>query len=337
VRLLARPLAGGRVGVVGTALADRDEALASLRRELLVAAPLALLAAAALAYAFAAGALRPVERMRRRAAAISAEPGEERLPVSPAHDELRSLAVTLNAMIDRLRQAALKERRFAADASHELRTPLALLRTEVDLALDGERPRAELVEALRSASEQTERLTRLTEDLLLLARADDDRLALSLEPVAADELLARMQRRFAPAAARAGRRLETSCPPDLRLVADAAALERALVNLVANALQHGAGTITLSASASAPQLRVCDEGHGEACAELLQRFRRGPASAAGGSGLGLALVAAIARAHGGSAGVASDADGFGAWISLPRSAREAADARATPLAASPRR
>jgi signal transduction histidine kinase len=316
VRLLVVPAGAGRLAVAGTALADRDEALASLRRELLLALVLVIGSAAALSYAFAATALRPVERMRRRAATISAQPGGGRLPVPAADDELGRLGSTLNLMIDRMRAAVDRERRFAADASHELRTPLALLRTELDLALDGEHPHDELVAALRSASEETERLIRLTDDLLLLARADDDRLALHPTPLDPAVVAQRTADRFAAAAAAQGRAILVRSAPGLEFRADEPALERALSNLVANALQHGRGEVVIEASGAPPQLRVHDGGVAPATDELFRRFHRGSAPSAPGSGLGLAIVAAVAEAHGGSAGVTTAGGHTTAWIAL---------------------
>jgi two-component system OmpR family sensor kinase len=317
VRGIAYPLGNGRIGVVGTALADRNEALGSLRRELALAAPVAIVIAGLIAYAFAAAALRPVEAMRRRAELISAGNVDERLPAVRARDELARLGETLNSMIDRLCEAAARERRFAADASHELRTPLALLRTELELALDGEQPRGELVSALRSAADETERLIRLSEDLLLLARADDDQLALRLRPVDVGALLDRLAHRFRPLADDVGRCIEIRSPQGLELTADEATLERAVANLVANALQHGAGTITLEGVMAPPQVRVRDEGsEHEPPSDLFERFRRGPGAAPGGTGLGLAIVAAIASAHGGTAGTTTQHGGFEAWITL---------------------
>ena len=322
VRILAERLDGGpRIGVVGVALADRDEALAALRRDLLIAAPFALLAAALATYALAAMALRPVETMRRRAAEISVTRGDERLPLPAAHDELFRLGETLNAMIERLQAAVARERRFAADASHELRTPLALLRTEIDLALDGERPREELIAALVSAGEETDRLTRLAEDLLLLARADENQLVVDARPVVAGELFDEVVRPFGPAAEALDRPIRCVDPDGLVIDVDRAAIGRALANLVGNALQHGAGQIELRATAEPLELHVIDEG-GTASdpAPLFERFRRG-SGAAGGTGLGLAIVAAIAEAHGGAAGAASSAGRFDAWIRLPTGAR----------------
>jgi signal transduction histidine kinase len=316
VRLLVVPAGGGRLAVAGTALADRDEALTALRRELLLALALVIGGAAVLSYAFAAAALRPVEDMRRRAATITAQDGDGRLPVPAADDELGRLGRTLNEMIDRMRAAVDRERRFAADASHELRTPLALLRTELDLALDGEHPHDELVAALRSASEETERLIRLTDDLLLLARADDDRLA--LRPTKLDPAIVaqRTADRFAPVAAEQRRAIVVRSPPGVRVTADEPALERALSNLVANALQHGQGEIVIETSGAPPQLRVRDGGDAPATDELFRRFQRGSAPTTPGSGLGLAIVAALAEAHGGSAGVTTADGHFTAWIAL---------------------
>ncbi len=319
VRVLAGPLGIGlgQVGVVGVSLSDRNEALAALRDELFLAALVQVVIGTLLAYALAAAALRPVEAMRARAAEISASRGVRRLPVPVARDELSLLGETLNLMIDRLQSAVERERRFAADASHELRTPLALLRTEIDLALDGARPRDELVSALQSAGEETDRLTRLADDLLLLARADEDQLALQPGPVPVADLLAQVAGRFAAAAQAQGRSLRTSCPDGLTVVVDRVALDRGLSNLLANALQHGAGAIEMFATVEPLMLHVTDEGDAVPDpASLFERFRRGSASA-DGSGLGLALTSAIAQAHAGSAGVTSTAGCFDAWIRLP--------------------
>ncbi|HYA09500.1 MAG TPA: histidine kinase dimerization/phospho-acceptor domain-containing protein, partial [Gaiellaceae bacterium] len=190
--------------VVARSLEPREETLKRLFRELLIAGPLALLLASLAGYVLAAAALRPVEAMRRRAAAVTAaRPG--RLPVPPAKDEVSRLATTLNDMLARLQGAFEHERRFVSDASHELRTPLALLRTELELALRRPRSQAELEQALRSAAEETERLSRLAEDLLLIARADQGALPIRRERVPAAELLAPVAARFATRARQLGR------------------------------------------------------------------------------------------------------------------------------------
>ena len=179
LRLLARPVrSDGRpaILVVGESLAQRERALGSLHALLLVGGPLALLIASAIGYAIASAALRPVERMRRHAEAVTAAQTSERLPVPPGNDEIARLGRTLNEMLARLEVAFKRERAFVSDASHELRTPLAILRTELELALRGEHTREELEDALRSAAEESERLSQLADDLLVIARSDQGRL-----------------------------------------------------------------------------------------------------------------------------------------------------------------
>ena len=147
-RLLVTPVDDALVLVVGASLEDRDEALAELLTQLLVAGPLALLLAAFAGYFVAGAALRPVETMRRRAEEVSSDRAGQRLPLPAARDEIRRLGETLNAMLGRLEAGFARERRFIADASHELRTPLALLRTELELALRQPRTQEELGRAL---------------------------------------------------------------------------------------------------------------------------------------------------------------------------------------------
>ena len=181
---------------VGTSLEDRNQALSNLRALLLVGEPMALLLAALAAYAVIGAALRPVEAMRTRAAAISAEDLGQRLPLSAGRDELRRLGETLNEMLVRLEDGLVRERAFVADASHELRTPLTMLKTELEL-MKRERPAgAAFDEALSSAIGDTDRLARLTDDLLLLARGDRDRLPLNLKTVPIADLLAGVAARY---------------------------------------------------------------------------------------------------------------------------------------------
>ena len=161
--------------VVGESLEQRRRALEGLHTLLAIGGPLALLVASLAGYAVAAAALRPVERMRRRAAELTGE-AEGRLPVPPSRDEIARLGDTLNAMLGRLQAVLARERSFVSDASHELRTPLAILRTELELALRGHSTRDELEDAVRSAAEETERLNQLADDLLVIARSDQGRL-----------------------------------------------------------------------------------------------------------------------------------------------------------------
>jgi two-component system OmpR family sensor kinase len=326
-RLLATPVeTGGErlVVVVGSAVDDRDEALASVAALLLIGGPIALVLASLAGYGLAAAALRPVEAMRRRAAAISARSPGQRLPVPAGEDEVARLGATLNAMLGRLEEALARERRFVSDAGHELRTPLALLKSELELALRQPRTHEELERALRSAAEETDRLAQLAEDLLLIARSDDGKLPVRLSRISVEDVLEGIVDRFARRATDSGRRLEADSPPGLRVVADPLRLQQALGNLVENALRYGNGTVRLAAGErdGRVELHVTDEGEGFAAAFLpraFERFSRADAARSrGGTGLGLAIVEAIASAHGGTAH-AANAPGGGAdvWISLP--------------------
>jgi two-component system OmpR family sensor kinase len=324
LRLLAQPVgAGGRVVVVGVALAQRERALETLTGALLIGGPLALLLASAAGYALAAGSLRPVESMRRRAATISAADPDARLPLPAAHDEIRRLGHTLNEMLARLAEARRHERAFVADASHELRTPLAILQGELELAAAGDPDRDELVRVVASATEETDRLVALAEELLALARLDEEGLTVRARPVAARELLEEVTAAFAPRAAAEGRTLVVVAPAGVVALGDALQLRQALDNLVDNALRYGGGTIRLDARAGDEhvELRVRDEGAGFPPGLLeraFDRFARGEGERRAGAGLGLSIVAAVAAAHGGSAHAANAPGGGGeVWIVLP--------------------
>jgi two-component system OmpR family sensor kinase len=266
-RVLLTPARTGGVLAVGTSLDDRDEALANLSTELLLVGAIALGLAGVGGYVVARAATRPV--------------------------------------LERLRRGLARERRFVADASHELRTPLTSLRAELDLALRRPRSSEELLAAVASAGEEVERLRRLADDLLVLARADEEGLELRRERLAARELLESVRRRFEASALGAGRELEVRAP-ELELVGDRLRLEQAVGNLVDNALRHGKGAVRLEAAAvdRIVRLAVCDEGAGipqQHEPRAFERFTRADDARAGeGTGLGLAIVDAIARAHGGT-------------------------------------
>ncbi|HZE33591.1 MAG TPA: HAMP domain-containing protein [Actinoallomurus sp.] len=150
----------------------QHEAIDDLRRELLTALPIVFVIATIGAYLLATATLRPVERMRAQAAAVTEDTPDRRLDVPPSRDEIARLAATLNDMLDRLQAALDRERQFIADAGHELRTPLSMLHAEIELALRHPRDATDLRAALVSAQEETVGLVRLTEDLLLPARTD---------------------------------------------------------------------------------------------------------------------------------------------------------------------
>ncbi len=323
--LAVQDTSNGTVDVVARSLEPRAESLDHLRHELVIFLSLALVAASVGGYALTAGALRPVETLRRRAETITA--GETAsLPLPRARDEISRLAVTLNDMLARLQAAVEHERRFVADASHELRTPLALLRTELDLALRRPRSHEELTDALRSAGEETERLSRLAEELLLIARSDQGTLPIRREPVDANALLRSVAERFAGRADALGRVIRVA-PATADIDVDPLRVEQALSNLFDNALTYGDGPVELAVEADGDlvTLHVRDAGTGfppdfrERAFDRFSRANQAPGH--GGAGLGLAIVDLIAHAHGGSAGLANRAGGGAdVWIALPRSA-----------------
>ena len=305
-RLLAVPVDRG-VLVVGATRENRAETLSSLRDAFLIGGSIAVLLSGLGGYLLAGAALRPIEAMRRRAAEISASSLDERLPVPPANDEVARLGETLNEMLARLEDGLERERRFVTDASHELRTPLAMLRTELELALRRARSPEELEQSIRSAAAETDRLSRIAEDLLLLARAEEGSLPLRPEPTDLADVLETVRTRFDARAELEGRalRIDADGSPVARV--DRLRLEQALGNLVDNALRHGEGAVTISAAAqgSTVELHVLDEGAGFPdgfAAKAFEPFSRA-VPAGDGSGLGLAIVATIVRAHGGEVAV----------------------------------
>lgn len=293
----------GQVLLVGTALDDVDDALDKVLTQLLVGGPLALALASTLGYVVAGSALRSIERMRQRAAAISADSSKDRLPLPAARDELHRLGRTLNAMLDRLDDGLDRERRFVAEASHELRTPLALLRMELDLALSRPRDADELRAALRSASEEVDRLTRLSEQLLALASTGAGAAPGDEPGLDVGDLLEAVAARFATVAGRRERSVSVSCDGSLRARADRAKIDQVLSNLVDNALRHGSGDVRLSARCECGRvvLRVRDGGAGldaDVAERAFDHFSRGPGDRSGdGHGLGLAIVRAVVDEH----------------------------------------
>jgi signal transduction histidine kinase len=297
--------------VVATAISKHkhDEALRELLLQLAIADLATLAAASAVGYGTARAALNPVERYRRAAEEAVAAPV---LPVDPSRDdEVTRLGHTFNALLDRVAQANARERQFLADASHELRSPLALMRTEIEVALL--RPRSETEQdAFSSLRGQVERLIDLSNALLDLEELrGSDHLALAEVEVA--DLLEDTASHYRSTVADAGRRLATSAPSALTVRWQPRWLDLALGNLVSNALRHGRGTITVAAvlvegtGDRQVELSVCDEGPGfpeDFVDRAFDRFARAEASrSTPGTGLGLALVHAVATAHRGTVAI----------------------------------
>jgi two-component system, OmpR family, sensor kinase len=325
IRLLATPVDAQDhhlVVVVGASLAARDQALADLGTLLVFGGIGALLLASLAGYGLAAAALRPVEAMRRRAASISTDRLDERLPLGRGGDELHRLGTTLNEMLARLEAGLERQRAFTADASHELRTPLTMLKTELELIARDRPTGADLNGAVGAAVDEADRLSRLIDDLLVLARGESDQLALDREELAVAELLEAVRARYEQPGH--DRLITVAAADGLVVHADAARLRQALGNLVDNALRYGESPIQLEAIVREDrvELHVRDAGPGFPpwfVASALDRFTRADHGRAdGGAGLGLAIVDAIARGHGGTvhAGNATDR-GADVSIALP--------------------
>lgn len=333
VRLLAAPVrAQGQrlVVVVGQSTEQRDRALSNLTNVLLLGGPVALVLASLAGFALTGAAFRPVEAMRRRAATISATDLDSRLPPAGGNDELGRLGRTLNEMLDRIQRSVVRERTFVSDASHELRSPLAALRTELQL-MARDRPTGRALQAATgSAIEETDRLGRLADDLLLLTRADYHRLALRKEAVASAEMLDAVAERARRRASPAGPRITVSDPGATRVHADRDRVEQALDNMLGNALRYAAVEIKVTARVreDSVELHVLDDGPGFPAgfiSHAWERFTRTDAARTDdGAGLGLSIVRTIAELHGGHANAANrPTGGADVWICLPREPAEA--------------
>jgi signal transduction histidine kinase len=315
------------VVVVGVSLADRNSALSALQKLLFVGGPIALLIACAAGYTVAAKALAPVERMRKRAARMSRFESHERLPVPPSRDEIQRLGETLNGMLARVEEVLERGRAFVAGASHELRTPLTILQLELDDALTGDYSREDLQAAINSAREEVQRLTSLTEELLVIAQSDQRRLPLNRERFEVHEVMRAIAQRYAHLDELVGREVTVRPNGALFLEADIHRIDQALSNMINNALRFGEGRVELRANERGGniELHVVDQGPGfppEFLPRAFERFSRAdPARSRGATGLGLAITRAIAEAHQGRA-MAENRPGGGAhvWLTLPASA-----------------
>jgi signal transduction histidine kinase len=304
VRLLAVPLRlhGEQVAVVvGATRGDRNEALNRLDLALAVGVPGALLLATYGGWLLAGLALRPVERLRREAAAIGASGLDRRLDVPGTHDEVARLATTLNDLLGRLEEAVDRERRFVDEASHELRTPLSVLKGEVELALSRPRTTEELETTLRAVAADTDQVVRLAEDLLVLARAHHGRVPLRREELEHVTMLRGLSD------------VEVEAHGSARL--DPVRVRQAVLDLVDNGRRYGRVRVRASREGDDAVIVVEDDGPGFGADVLERAFEPFVHSDDGGSGLGLSLVRAVADAHGGTALAENPPEG-GARVTL---------------------
>jgi signal transduction histidine kinase len=310
----------GDVLVVGASLAATQRAIDQVLVGLL-AAGLVLAAGSVLAvYRLVNAALRPVASLTREAAQITAEAADRRLHEPGGDDEIGGLARTLNQMLDRLDAAYRRERAFVDEAAHELRTPVSVLRAELELGIAGDGDEAR--RALRAALVETDRLGQLATDLLVLARARAGELQLDREPVDVTLRVRAWSRRIADVTGLVVR----VTGEEIVASVDATGLEQIVSNLLGNAAQAGAHTVEVrvgAGPAGGATITVDDDGPGfapEILPVAFDRFSRAVTArtrADGtGAGLGLPIVAEIARAHGGRAAVSNASDLGGARVDV---------------------
>jgi len=294
---------GARTVLVGESLDTVDDGTEAVIAALLVGLPLLAVAVGAATFYFVGRTLHPVEAMRAQAASITSRNLHTRLPVPAADDEIAALASTMNTMLDRIESASAAQRRFVADASHELRSPLATVQANADLlhGVDLAEAPARSVARIRRESA---RMARLVEDLLLLARIDDDVLRVRHEDVDLDDLAYAERERVA--LEYPGLVVNAVIEP-VRVLGDPDALQRVLRNLVDNAVRHAAGSVSISVRSADDHAEVLVGNDGPPIPpgdrdRIFDRFVRLDDSRSrtdGGTGLGLPIARDIVTAHGG--------------------------------------
>ncbi|HEU4893083.1 MAG TPA: ATP-binding protein [Vicinamibacterales bacterium] len=310
---------------VGAPLDGATEQWRTLLRACLIGIPLALGLAIGGGLWLGWHGLRPLTSMGMEAQAITATTLDTRLTV-PRATELEQLARSFNIVLGRLGSALSTQRRFMADASHELRTPISILRTAADVTLSRPvRDEEEYREALSAISQQASRLTRLVDDMLVLARADGAGYPVVLAPVDLTALVSDCVRELRPPADGNGITVRTSLE-SVMLEGDDTLLRRMFSNLFGNAVKYtpsgGSIEVSLTKAGREVVLRVADTGPGIPAGDrerVFERFvRLDPARGAGGVGLGLAIARWVAEAHGGRLQLVSSGPGGSVFaVSFP--------------------
>ena len=294
-----------------------EDGLKQLRRDLFAGVPLVLLLASAGGYFLARKSLAPIASMNSQTQRISAENLSARLDVSNTRDELGQLAGTINDLLARLENSFQQRQRFIADASHELRTPLAVLRGETEVALGRTRSVAEYQESLSLIQDEAERLSRIVEDLFILARQPlNMRAVLTNERVSLNDAVRDCARAAQVLALRKGVRFKLQNEsPAIALSGDEELIKRLILNLLDNAVKYtpAGGEISLAVARQNgnAEIVVRDTGIGiptDDQSRVFDRFFRvdkARARALGGAGLGLSIAQWIVEVHGGEISVAS--------------------------------
>jgi signal transduction histidine kinase len=324
LRVVAVPASGGKIVIAAVSFTQVSGSIQMLWHAALIGTPVLIAFLAGVNWLVIGGALRPIAELRKGAQEISGAVGTRRLPVPQTRDEVHSLAVTLNDMLSRLESAEDRQRAFVSDTAHELRSPLASIRAQLEVAVDHPDSQ-DWHETARDVLADTMRLAHLAEDLLVLARLDEREGSLAV--VKATDLAALTRdtaARYEGARVRvttpAGEPVITCCDPD--------GMTRVLVNLIDNAVRYAHSCVTVEAWRDGTQalLAVTDDGPGIPPADTERVFgrftrlddARGRADGTdSGAGLGLAIVRAIVRAHGGAVRLEDAAPGLRAVVSLP--------------------
>lgn len=312
---------GWKTVLVAGSLGDAGEALDAVIPLLAAGVPVLLALVGGLTWIMTGRALQPVERMRAEAHDISASALDKRVPVPNSKDEIHRLAVTINEMLQRLEASAVRQRRFVSDSSHELKSPLAALRTILDVAERDREPVSS--EVLTDLQAEVHRLERLVEDLLYLAAFDEGRPLRPLVEVNLDEIV-----RDEIASVNRSRKLmiDSSGLSPVQSLGDRHQLSRLVRNLLENAVHFANSGIWIAAEEvdGSAILTVSDDGPGVPLADrsrVFERFVRLDESRnrqSGGAGLGLAVAAAIASAHGGDLGIIESLHGGASFrVRLP--------------------
>jgi heavy metal sensor kinase len=316
---LCRGNGGGKPGyqvLLALDLTLVDAQLRTLRRTLLIVLPLIVLFAAGSGLFLAGRALQPVTQIAAQARHIEAHALEQRLEVASSQDEFGQLAQVLNDLFARLERAFQQQRQFLSDAAHELRTPAAILRSQADVALEKPRTAVEYAATLAAMRSETEHLSAIVDDLLLIARAEASQLPVVREPADLVEITDESCRAMRPIAQSKSLLLNWSVGDEVNVPGDARLLRRALVNLLANAVKYtpagGVISVRVKLDSAFASVVVKDTGKGIAAddlAHIFDRFYRGSGRSGAeseGAGLGLAIVKMIAELHRGHVTVASD-------------------------------
>ena len=302
--------------VVAEPLSVIDEGLRRLRRYFFAGVPLILLLASVGGYVLARKSPSPISLMDQQTRRITADSLSSRLDVTNKRDELGGLATTINDLLARLDNSFRQQQRFVADASHELRTPLAVLRGETEVALAQPRHIDEYTASLNLIKDEAERLSRIVEDLFILARQPFDAPAIMREPVSLDRVVGECARAAQVLAARKDLKLTVNASKPLSLIGDDELLQRMILNLLDNAVKYtpagGEVSLDLVAHNGDARITVRDTGIGipeKDQPHVFDRFYRvdkARSRAMGGAGLGLSIAHWIAEAHGGTISVESE-------------------------------